>query len=73
MEIGGMTNFFFQNLASNFFPLMTWNPLLLIGDGKRMIYLFSGQILALDSNWKDPKYWFKVAIMNCQILTTQAA
>jgi len=34
-------------------------------------YVFLGQILALDSNHKDFNRWFKVVIVNCQILTTQ--
>jgi hypothetical protein len=27
--------------------------------------------LILDSNWNNPNRWFKVVIVNCQILTTQ--
>jgi hypothetical protein len=48
-----------------------WNPRLVIKGGRWIFYLYCCQILTLESNRKDTNRWFKVVIMNCQILTVK--
>ena len=67
----GRNTDFLQTLHSHFSSLKAWNPSLSIGGGRGMLCLLWKQILALDSNQKDLNRRFKVAIMDCQILTTQ--
>ena len=47
--------------------LRSWNSPLFIGARRRTLYLIWCQILAINFTWKDPKHWFKVAIMSCEI------
>jgi hypothetical protein len=62
---------FFSTLASHFSSIRALNPPMFIGGGRGILFLFWRQILTLDSNWKDANHWFKVAIIDCQIFTTQ--
>ena len=54
-------------LHTDFLMPDAWNPPLFIEGGGGTFCFYWYQILALDSNWKDPNRWFKVVIMNYQI------
>jgi hypothetical protein len=62
----------FPSLASDFSTLRAWNPPLFIKGGRGIFCLYWCQILVFDLNRKDSNHWFKIAIKNCQILTTQS-
>jgi hypothetical protein len=66
METRGIVGFL-QTLAFIVFLLIAWNSSLFLRGGRRTFYLFYGQILALDINWKNLNCWLKVTIMNYQI------
>ena len=63
----GETDFF-----SNFDLAQCLESTLFIGRGRGTPCLYWCQILALDSNKKDLNCWFKVVIVNYQILTIQS-
>jgi hypothetical protein len=60
-----------STLDLDFFFLKAWNPPLFIEGGRGIFFLYWFQILTIDLNWKDLNRWFKIVIMNYQILTTQ--